>query len=243
VSPENGRGTLAGQAEQALRTLRDVEHVHVVAEGNEIREVHIVASSARSPKQIVRDVESLFKAQFRLKIDHRVVSVVSPNGRPETHGSAGPERGPVAAPGSSVAERLRFVSVNLFVSGPRTQAQVELRWKALTRLGSASGWATRSAGHQLVARATVQAVQQYLEDEIGLGVVDVQGVRLGRRKAVVVQLELVGHRRHKLLTGICPVEGDAPQAVVLATLSALNRIIGGLRTKDPIEYVLRPTSA
>ena len=31
-------------------------------------------------------------------------------------------------------------------------------------------------------------------------------------------------------------------AIVLATLSSLNRVIGGLKTKEPIEYVLRPAS-
>jgi hypothetical protein len=56
-------------------------------------------------------------------------------------------------------------------------------------------------------------------------------------------LVLLADRRERLLTGTCPVEGDAPQAVALATLGALNRVIGGLRTKQPVEYVLRPTSA
>ena len=47
----------------------------------------------------------------------------------------------------------------------------------------------------------------------------------------------------KRLVGCCTVEQDAQQAVALATLAALNRVVGGLRTKEPTEYVLRPTSA
>jgi len=39
------------------------------------------------------------------------------------------------------------------------------------------------------------------------------------------------------------VEQDAQQAVALATLAGLNRVLGGLRTKEPTEYVLRPSSA
>ncbi len=35
---------------------------------------------------------------------------------------------------------------------------------------------------------------------------------------------------------------DTQQAVVLATLAALNRVVGGLRTREPTEYVLRPAS-
>jgi hypothetical protein len=58
-----------------------------------------------------------------------------------------------------------------------------------------------------------------------------------------VALELLAHRTQKSLAGCCMVEQDAPEAVVLATLSALNRIVGGLPTREPTEYVLRPASS
>jgi hypothetical protein len=38
------------------------------------------------------------------------------------------------------------------------------------------------------------------------------------------------------------VQRDLQRSVVLATLSALNRLVGGLRVKQPTEYVLRPAS-
>src|ERR671919_677812 len=40
------------------------------------REIHVVATPERSPKQIVRDVQSLTSARFGISIDHRIVSVV-----------------------------------------------------------------------------------------------------------------------------------------------------------------------
>jgi len=55
-------------------------------------------------------------------------------------------------------------------------------------------------------------------------------------------VSFVAHRQEKMLTGSCAVAHDTPQAVVLATLDALNRVVGGLRVKEPTEYVLRPTS-
>ena len=42
--------------------------------------------------------------------------------------------------------------------------------------------------------------------------------------------------------GGCTVESDTPQAVVLATLSALNRVVAGMKAKEPTEYVLRSES-
>jgi len=143
---------------------------------------------------------------------------------------------------SAGTERIRFGSVNLFVSGPRTQAQVELRWKGLARMGGASGWSTRDGAQRLVAQATLAAVQEFLEGEVAFGQPEVDFLRMGRKRLAVVALSLLAHRQEKLLVGSCAVEQDMPQAVVLATLAALNRIMGGLPTRVPTEYVLRPTS-
>ena len=139
-------------------------------------------------------------------------------------------------------ERIRFQSVNLFVSGPRTQAQVELKWKGLPRMGSASGWSTRAGSDRLIAGATLAAVQEFVADDVALSIHEVEFLRLGRRRAVVVSISLLAHRQEKILVGSCAVEEDVPESIVLATLSALNRVVGGLRTRELTEYVLRPTS-
>ena len=159
------------------------------------------------------------------------------------------ESGPRAARQESPASlrptapgRIRFGSVNLYVAGPRAQAQVELRWKGITRMGSASGIAARDAAAGLVAAATVAAIHEFMQEGWGLSVMGVDLIRLGRREVAVVALTLFAHRQEKMLVGSCSVEQDAQQAVVLATLSALNRVVGGLPTREPTEYVLRPTS-
>jgi hypothetical protein len=231
------------QIESAIRTLRDVEEVSVRTDGTGITEIHVLTSSERPAKQIVRDISTLIRTRFGQTIDHRVVSVAYTREgvvAAEEQASA-PE--PLAdAPLAPRAERIRFVSVNLYVSGPRAQAQVELRWKGLTRMGSATGTATRDGAHELVATATVAALEEFLEDDVSLGVSGVEFVRLGRSESAVVGLTLLAHRQEKMLAGCCTVEQDVPQAVALATLAALNRVVGGLETREPTEYVLRPTS-
>jgi hypothetical protein len=138
--------------------------------------------------------------------------------------------------------RIRFSSVNLFVSGPRAQVQVELRWKGLERVGTASGNATREGSGMLVAAATIHALAEFLEDEWALGVTAAEVLRVGRRDVAVVTLSLLAHRDEKTLVGSCVVEQDVPQAVALATLAALNRVMGALETRVPTEFVLRPAS-
>jgi hypothetical protein len=238
-----------------IRSLRDVDWVSVQMEGEEIREIHILTHSKRPAKQIVRDVQTAIMSKLNRSFDYRVVSVAYTKDA-GSHGDDAPAAVPAPAnrsggatmrddePGfeSASAERIRFASVNLFVSGPRTQAQVELRWKGLSRMGSAAGWSTRDGAHQLIAQATLAAVQEFLEKDIAFNVQAIEFVRMGRRRVALVALSLLAHRQERPLIGSCTVEQDAQQAVVLATLGALNRVVGGLPTREPTEYVLRPTS-
>jgi len=244
------------KAEAAIKLLRDIEGVSIQADGDDIREIHVLTTSTRPAKQIVRDVQTLLLTRFQRQIDHRVVSVAfaSADARGD-HSSVAPASRPSAAPAEAplatvsptpapvaVDDRIRFASANVFITGARVQAQVELKWKGLPRTGSASGLGTRDSAHRLVASATLGAVQEFLEDDVALSLEGIEIVRLGRRDTVVVALDLISHREHKCLAGCCTIESDVPQAVALATLAAVNRVLGGLPTKEPTEYVLRPTS-
>ena len=245
--------TLAARVEATIRRLRDVEGVSVNTEGDEIREIHVLTSSERPPKNIVRDVQTVLRTGLGLGIDHRVVSVAlaQKGAGGVAVEAAAPEpptpevsafdtlSEPVAA---ASPDRIQFEGVNLFVSGPRTQAQVELRWKGLPRIGSAAGWSARDESHRLVAQAAAAAVQEFLADPVALNVQGVEFETFGRIQVAVVAVSFVAHRQEKMLTGSCAVAHDTPQAVVLATLDALNRVVRGLRVKEPTEYVLRPTS-
>jgi hypothetical protein len=257
LAVDPARSSWIAKAEAALRALRDVAGVSVQAEGDEIQEVHVLTRSNRPARLIVRDVQTTLLTRFNRKIDHRIVSVAyadeetpPPPAPLEMVGNAPavesePDTGPDAGAEPAVAprDRIRFSGVNLFVAGLRTQAQVELRWKGVLRMGSASGWSTRAGAQRLIAEATLAAVQEFILDDVGLTIQEVSNVKLGRRRVAMVSLSLLAHRQEKILVGTCAVEQDLQQAVVLATLSALNRIIGGLRTREPTEYVLRPTSA
>ncbi|HTK30548.1 MAG TPA: hypothetical protein VL332_01190 [Candidatus Saccharimonadaceae bacterium] len=247
MAVDNSRVPWTTKIEKELRRLRDVEDVRIEAEGEAIRTIHVMSSSTRSPKMIVRDVQSLLVNLFNRPIDHRIVSVAFVDAGSTAAPAPArlvevPAPEPPPAPEAPLDDRIRFGSVNLYVAGPRTQAQVELRWKGVPRMGSASGWSTRDGAHRLIAAATLAAVQEFLDDDVALSVADLSVVRMGRHEVVVAGLSLLAHRTEKLLVGSCTVEQDAQQAVVLATLGALNRVVGAFRTKEPTEYVLRPSS-
>ena len=257
-------GSLASRAEAALRSLRVVDAVRVIADGDRLTEIHVESSSNRSPKLIARDIENKLINGLNLKFDRRIISVAlirataSPAPTPSTDGhGANPAildgRAVTALGGGSAApaaveaedpvvprdERILFENVNLIVHGQRTQAQVELRWKGLPRIGNASGYGTRDESHRLVAQATTLAVQELLEDPVALDVREVGFCEVAGIRVAVVAIALLAHRSEKLLTGSCSVGSDTPQAVVLATLAALNRVVAGMKAKEPVEYVLR----
>ena len=248
------RAAWMSQAETALMTLRDVEGAVIHSQGDEIREIHIVTSSTRPAKQIVRDVETLLAARFHRVINHRIVSVAFTGTPAQTTPMAGPAAAPPDAPAvvppgippaaaTDLAEsRIRFRAANVFVNGTRLQAQVDFQWKGLPRSGTATGHGSRDAGQRLIAQAVLHGIQEFLEEDLALALDGVVVTRVGGRDVAVVTVQLLAHREHKGLVGSCAVEQDVPQAVALATLAAVNRVLGGLPTREPVEYVLRPTS-
>jgi len=242
---EDTRRSWTTDAENGIRGLPDVEDAKILVEDGEVREVHVISGSRKPAKLIVKDVVGLIWTRYNRRIDHRIVGVVRV--RAQGNGAPKVETAPLhaadePAPVLEDATRIRFGSVNLYLDGARAQAQVELRWKGVLRMGSASGWCSREGAHRLVAAATLTALQEFLDDDVALGVEGVDVVRMGGQEVAIVGLALLTHRQEKLLTGCCTVGRDLPQAVVLATLSALNRVVGGLKTKEPIEYILRPAS-
>jgi hypothetical protein len=221
------RASWMSKAEAAIKALKDVDGASIQAEEDEIREIHVLTASSRPAKQIVRDVQTLLLTRFNRAIDHRVVSVarVRPTedmARHDADGTTRDEAQPVTpmtpAPAPALAEdRVRYGSANLYVSGARAEAQVELRWKGIVRMGSASGWNTRDGAHKLIASATIAAVQEFLEQDVALSLHGLDIVRIGRRDVAVIGIELLAHREQKNLVGCCTMEEDAQEYILRPT--------------------------
>src|SRR3954471_10925531 len=69
--------TELGDIEKELCRLPAVNAARIVTdEIGRPKELHILASAEKRPKQIARDVQSVVMATFGLEIDHRIISVV-----------------------------------------------------------------------------------------------------------------------------------------------------------------------
>jgi hypothetical protein len=91
--------------------------------------------------------------------------------------------------------------------------------------------ASASGVHKAVACATLQAVEQLVGGGIRLELEHLEVTPMGAERTVVVLLTLLTERGGETLTGAASVRDDVRQAVIRATLDALNRRLELLLTE------------
>lgn len=215
------------EIESALAEVEDIRAARIVASPDGvIQEIHILASPGKQPKQLVRDIESTLMAQFGIPVDHKKISIAM-LGREDVpqhaeHESAEPQLR---------TERPRIASIGEKTSGVRASATVALDIGGNEYIGSASGAASQSGRLRHVAIATLDAISQYTEDTVSFALEDVNIVELGRERAAVACIALVSDFGERTFSGSALVRQNDNDAVVKATLDAINRRIGFLTTK------------
>lgn len=209
--PDAPRTSLAADYEGILRQVRDIISARVVAdEDGTIQEVHVLAGSGRSPKQIVRDIESVFMAHFNFPIDHKKVSVAQLDWEVGL---------------SETPRCVKIVGVNVKVSGVRARCSVGVEVEGELFTGEAEGAASAQNRLNLVAIATLNAVEQYLKGEVALALEGLRTVCLGERKVAVVTVGAVTPAREECLPGASFIVGDVALGVARATLKAVERCL------------------
>ena len=239
------------EAQKLLLSLRDIvgADVSVSKDGKTLDEINILAEGHRPPKQIVRDVRSALRAEYQVDVDYRKISVAQRREPERDLGASGTESGPtlLTLPAIHVDEeppvlRLRFEGVNVNIDHASCQVRVELSLGDREAVGEATGMSDGRQVSRLVGEATLDAMTKFLAPGYSLTLTDLELVSMGGEKAVLVTVQFFKERAEKTLTGSCVVEHSLQQSVVYATLDALNRVLGRLRYREPVEYQIRPTS-
>jgi hypothetical protein len=197
------------ELEETLARLPSINAVRVAAEGDEVREVHVLAAPDKAAKQVVRDVQTLALARFGISIDRRAVSVVQ----------IGPEQV------RTEDDRPAIMGVHEIPEGSRTTVVVTLLWHGDEYAGTATGPAAPSARLRLVGEAALRAVEDIIADEaLALDAVGAPGI--GMRKVIVAVVVGTGSQGEAVSVGSALSHGDDNEATVRAVLDALNRRIG-----------------
>jgi hypothetical protein len=122
-----------------------------------------------------------------------------------------------------LAPRLLCNSVVVQSVGDALRAEVELRAAGMDAAGVAEGPNRRGGDLHLVAAATLDAVENLVDEPLGLELVELRRERLGSGEILLVAVELIQGRRSEQLYGTCQPGHNLSQAVVYAVLDALNR--------------------
>lgn len=208
------------EIEQALCQVAEIKAARVVTspEGV-IQEIHILALPTKSPKQLVRDIESTIMASFGIPVDHKKISIAQ----------LGQEVLPKEDKQQD-ANRPRIKSINFQVTGVQATVTVELELEGDEYVGEATGAASQTGRLRLVAQATLNAVEQYTHGSYSFALEDVAVVQLGREKAAVCCMALVTPLGEQSFVGSALVKSNEKDSIVKATLDAINRRMGFLTT-------------
>ena len=179
----------------------------VTNEDGSFSEIHIISDISRGPKQIVRDVQSALLASFNLQIDHKIVSVAQ-------------------IENSKIGMRdirLSIDSINLSTRQGKVEASVVLKNNENTYEGRAEGGNSSQSRLRVVAEAAINSLHKYLNKEFVFVLSDAIKISLAERNAIAVSITHLTDSREEYLCGTAFIQNDDNEAVVKATLDAVNR--------------------
>ncbi len=205
----DGGGSKAQEYRRLITQLQDVVAAKVCFnEAGALETIHVLAGAERSPKQVLRDIESALMARFGVEVDRQQITL--------------------AQVGNEVDDllersRLSLEEISCTVQGSQARCRVRLRYGGQTCEGTVHGAASTEGWLRLVAEATLRALESYFEAHWLFSIEEVVTVPLGCREAVVVSIVYLGHQGEEYFVGSSLLRHDEKEAAARATLDAINR--------------------
>lgn len=199
----------AKEIEAIIAQVQGVISSRVVCQGKEITEIHVLADASRSPKQVVRDIESAALVKLGLSIDHKRISIAQLGQEEKQLVLAGP--------------RLKLVEIGYVAGSHKITVTATVVMGNEQFKGTASGPNTTRNRLSMVARATLAAVEKCYGVIARLNVDEVHKVELSGQEIVIVSVSHYLNFREEALLGTALVRDDALEATAKATLDAINR--------------------
>lgn len=185
-----------------------VINVKLIDENDEIKEIHILANNLRAPKQIVRDIESSLMAAYGYRIDRKVISIAQ-----------------IQTEDSEDFRRIKYNGINLKTEGIALECSVNLIYEGEEYCELVSGIKTASNRKKIVADATVKTIEKILGQAYLFNVEDVILNNSRDINFVSVLVNMVVNEEEQTMVGSAIVKLDINEAIVKATLDAINRRI------------------
>jgi len=170
---------------------------------------------------VATTVGRLLRERFGLGVDAERVQIVEDA---EIHPAPDLQAETVYdVPQQRLAGRPAISRMHLVSSGLDVTATVTLSSDGRSASGEARGSASQSGVQRAVATATLRAVEDLSGDIARFELDHLEVSHLGADRMVIVALTMLSARGTERLTGAAAVREDVRQAVIRATLDALNR--------------------
>jgi hypothetical protein len=194
----------------------------VFNEDNEIIEIHILSDLSKSPKQLVRDIQSAVMASYGLDIDYKMISIAQVSNNLVVPAEA-------ARPKES---RLTIRKIMISMDGNQQETCVMLGQGDKVFEGSCRCALLGKNRLNSAAKACAAALQHYLGGQYAISLLDLQRSTLAGADCFVIAVSLNGPTNDGTYYGVAPIKHDETeiQTVVMAVLSALNRPLGKIHS-------------
>ncbi|MDK2807000.1 hypothetical protein PQ744_07910 [Thermoanaerobacterium thermosaccharolyticum] len=193
--------------EELINRVQSVISSRVVAENNQIAEIHVLADTSRNAKQIARDVQSVLMAEFKVDVNYKIISVA----QIETNGRLFND------------ERIAFTNLTFANNGVSLEATVMLTKGLEIYEGVYKGVNTERNRNRIIVNATLECVSKILPEDHNLILEDVDIYSFAKKRIAVVAVTHATPQNEELLVGSSIVKKDDGEALVKAALDALNR--------------------
>lgn len=191
---------------EIIGKIEGVNYVKVISEGDALKEIHILASNLRSPKQIVRDIESSLIAVFDYRIDRKIISIAQ-----------------IQVDDQQGLGRIKYDGITVEVKGNNIDCTVRLEYEGDEYSTSLTAVKTIANRYRIVAKTTIAVVEIILGQP---SIFDIQDVILTKSRDVTfisVLVNIIIEDKEEIMVGSAVITEDANEATVKATLDAINR--------------------
>lgn len=208
--------------ENMLLNVEAIHSVKINSLDKVVKEIHVLSDKTRSVKQIIRDIETMFAVVYHIEIDHKIISIVQL------------DRDLIKTDGNKPRLAIRNIEIHQS-SGIKTL--VKLAKGGEEYVGESTGVQTSRSQNFAAARACLSAVHEYLGYFGYFDVIDIQKMSIAGKESYSVAITYAGTSGESLLIGSAMVTESQHDAIIKATLDAINRTVSKLDAENTEQKV------
>ena len=180
----------------------------IVDSNNEISEIHVLSDNSRHSKQIARDIRTALLSKFNVDIDYKIISVAQIDKNLSFNADY----------------RLLYEGYIIETTSDKIKIKTKLTWDGKEFIGEAEGIKSEKQSLVVAASSTLDAIGQAVNYDCFI-IEDIQYAKIAGEKALIIAVNQINNGKENISVGASIIENNQIDAVIKATLNAINRKI------------------